>query len=86
MGVLKHQQVRAERAISYALLIVTVLIESRDESSKVHMASCHHTATGCPMGIKLILDYIMLLELYSVSAILEFFLGGVYDFLSLFPL
>lgn len=56
---------------SCALLIVTVLIESHNEMSKVHMASCHHTG---PLGIKLVLDYIVLLELYCASAILDFFL------------
>lgn len=65
---------------SCALLIVTVLIESHNEMSKVHMASCHHTG---PLGIKLVLDYIVLLELQCASALLDFFLYVLY-FLSLF--
>lgn len=39
---------------TYILCIinVTVLIESHNEMSEVHMASCHHTATGWSYGYK----------------------------------
>lgn len=62
---------------------MTVLIESHNEMSKVHMASCHHTTTGWSYGDK------AHFRLYRAAGVILCvsnigFVLYVYDFLSLF--